>query len=299
MAGNYSFDQLKKAVASGEIDTVLACIVDMQGRLVGKRFQAEYFVDAAHDETHGCNYLLANDIDMEPVPGYKAASWAKGYGDFVMKPDLATLRRIPWLEGHGAGALRRARPPHHERPAAFAARHPEEAGQAADGAGLYRLFRLRARILSVRRDLRFRPQEATGRASTPHRPYIEDYHIFQTTKEEGVMRALRNGWRRPAFRSRTPRASGARARKRSTSAMPRRSTWPTATSILKNGAKEIAESEGKAITFMAKWQLRARRARPATSTSRCGAPTARAAVLRQEGRLDAVDARASNGRPGS
>ncbi len=98
MAGNFSFDQLKKAVSSGEIDTVLACIVDLQGRLAGKRFLAQYFVDPAHDETHGCNYLLAADIDMEPVPGYKAASWSKGYGDFVMKPDLATLRRIPWLE---------------------------------------------------------------------------------------------------------------------------------------------------------------------------------------------------------
>ncbi len=71
----------------------------MQGRLIGKRFQAEYFVDGAIDETHGCNYLLANDIDMEPVPGYKAASWAKGYGDFVMKPDLTTLRRIRGSRG--------------------------------------------------------------------------------------------------------------------------------------------------------------------------------------------------------
>ena len=61
--------------------------------------QAEYFVEAAHLETHGCDYLLANDIDMEPVPGYAAANWEKGYGDFVMKPDLATLRRTPWLRG--------------------------------------------------------------------------------------------------------------------------------------------------------------------------------------------------------
>ncbi len=91
MAGNLSFQQLKKAVADGEIDTVVAASVDMQGRLVGKRFQAGYFVESAHAETHGCDYLLANDIDMEPVPGYAAASWAKGYGDFVMKPDLATL----------------------------------------------------------------------------------------------------------------------------------------------------------------------------------------------------------------
>ena len=103
---------MKKAVAAGDIDTVLACTVDMQGRLVGKRFLAKYFVESAHDETHGCNYLLANDIDMEPVPGYKAASWSKGYGDFVMKPDLATLRRSSVAGKDRPGALRRARPSH-------------------------------------------------------------------------------------------------------------------------------------------------------------------------------------------
>ena len=78
---------------------------DMQGRLIGKRFQAEYFVDGAHEETHGCDYLLANDIDMEPVPGYAAASWDKGYGDFVMKPDLGHAAAHALARGHGAGAL--------------------------------------------------------------------------------------------------------------------------------------------------------------------------------------------------
>ena len=92
MAGNLSFDQLKKAVKSGDIDTVVVAMVDMQGRLVGKRFHAQFFVDGGHEETHACDYLLANDIDMEPVPGYSAASWEKGYGDFVLKPDMSTLR---------------------------------------------------------------------------------------------------------------------------------------------------------------------------------------------------------------
>ena len=99
MAGNLGFDELKAAVKAGSIDTVLVAMVDMQGRLIGKRFQGEYFVDGAHKETHACDYLLANDIDMEPVPGYAAANWEKGYGDFIMKPDLGTLRRTPWLPG--------------------------------------------------------------------------------------------------------------------------------------------------------------------------------------------------------
>src|SRR6266540_7421971 len=99
MAGKLSFGDLQKAVQSGSIDTVIVAMVDMQGRLVGKRFQAEYFIDGAHEETHACDYLLANDIDMEPVPGYAVASWEKGYGDFVLKPDMATLRLLPWLDG--------------------------------------------------------------------------------------------------------------------------------------------------------------------------------------------------------
>src|SRR5882757_10484762 len=99
MPGNLSFSELKKAVAAGTIDTVVVAMVDMQGRLIGKRFQAEFFCDGAYEDTHGCDYLLANDIDMEPVPGYAAANWEKGYGDFVLKPDMATLRRIPWLPG--------------------------------------------------------------------------------------------------------------------------------------------------------------------------------------------------------
>ncbi len=152
MAGNLGFDELKAAVKAGSIDTVLVAMVDMQGRLIGKRFQAEYFVDGAHEETHGCDYLLANDIDMEPVPGYAAASWDKGYGDFVLKPDLATLRHAALARRHGAGAGRRARPSPSRR-AAFAARDAQAPDRAARGAQDARVLRLRARVLPVRRDL--------------------------------------------------------------------------------------------------------------------------------------------------
>ena len=94
MRGMLSFERLKSAVVSGEIDTVVVAFADMAGQLVGKRFHAEHFVESAHEETHACDYLLANDIEMEPVPGYAAASWEQGYGDFMLKPDIATLRRI-------------------------------------------------------------------------------------------------------------------------------------------------------------------------------------------------------------
>ena len=95
--GMLTLEELKAEVKAGRIDTVVAAFPDMLGRLMGKRFEANFFVDGAYEETHGCNYLLAVDVDMEPVPGYKAASWEKGYGDFVIKPDLATIRLCPWL----------------------------------------------------------------------------------------------------------------------------------------------------------------------------------------------------------
>ena len=99
MAGKLTLDELSQAVTDGETDTVIAAQTDMQGRLMGKRFQAEFFVDSAWRETHGCNYLLATDMEMVPVDGYKSTSWKAGYGDYMMKPDLSTLRRIPWLDG--------------------------------------------------------------------------------------------------------------------------------------------------------------------------------------------------------
>ena len=99
MRGLLTLDALRSEVSEGQIDTVVACLVDMQGRLMGKRFHAEHFVESAWRETHSCNYLLATDIEMETVEGYAATSWAKGYGDYTMRPDLTTLRRLPWLEG--------------------------------------------------------------------------------------------------------------------------------------------------------------------------------------------------------
>ena len=99
MPGTMTLDALKEAVARGEIDTVLVAAIDMQGRLMGKRFHAAFFVNGGWKETHCCNYLLAVDMEMNTVPGYKTAGWEKGYGDYVMKPDLGTLRPLPWLPG--------------------------------------------------------------------------------------------------------------------------------------------------------------------------------------------------------
>ena len=95
-----SKDKLASDVEKGLIDTVVVAFTDMQGRLMGKRIEAEYFMESAgHGESvEGCNYLLALDMEMDPIPGYQMANWEQGYGDFELLPDFATLRRVPWLE---------------------------------------------------------------------------------------------------------------------------------------------------------------------------------------------------------
>src|SRR3954470_6961916 len=97
--GRLEVAELEALVEAGEVDTVVACLTDVQGRLQGKRLHARYFLDevVAHG-TEGCNYLLAVDVDMNTVGGYAISSWERGYGDFVLRPDLATLRRVPWQE---------------------------------------------------------------------------------------------------------------------------------------------------------------------------------------------------------
>src|SRR5258706_4317462 len=183
---------LKDAVAAGEIYTDIVAAADMAGQLVGKRFHAAYFLDSAHEETHACNYLLANDIDMEPVPGYAAASWTKGYGDFVLKPDLATLRRIPWLDGTAlviADVLDHHT--HHDLP------HSPRAMLKRQVARLSAL-KMKAYFASELEFYLFDESYEAIHAKSYREPktagyYIEDYHIFQTTKEDPVMREVRNG----------------------------------------------------------------------------------------------------------
>src|SRR3954453_20824980 len=99
MEAPLTLDQLRNAVQAGRIDTVLLALTDMQGRLQGKRLTAHHFLDdVVPHGAEACNYLLAVDVEMNTVEGYRISSWERGYGDFAMAPDFSTLRRIPWHE---------------------------------------------------------------------------------------------------------------------------------------------------------------------------------------------------------
>src|ERR671922_2352275 len=95
-----TLDELRADATAGRTDTVLLVLTDMQGRLQGKRMTARYFLEEVVEHgAEACNYLLAVDVDMNTVDGYAMSSWERGYGDFEMRPDLSTLRRVPWHEG--------------------------------------------------------------------------------------------------------------------------------------------------------------------------------------------------------
>jgi len=251
MPGNLSFSELKKAVAAGTVDTVIVAMVDMQGRLIGKRFQAEFFVDGAHEETHGCDYLLADDIDMEPVPGYAAASWDKGYGDFVMKPDMTTLRRLPWLEGTALVLADVLDHHHHDVP------HSPRAMLKAQAARLKKL-KMRAYCASELEFYLFDESYEAIHAKRYHEPktagyYIEDYHILQTTKEEGVMRAIRKGLQGAGIPVENSKGEWGPGQEEINVRYSDALDMADNHAILKNGVKEIAHGQGKAVTFMSKW----------------------------------------------
>jgi glutamine synthetase len=251
MPGNLSFADLKKAVSAGTIDTVIVAMVDMQGRLVGKRFQVEYFVDGAHEETHGCNYLLADDIDMEPVPGYAAASWEQGYGDFVMKPDMATLRRVPWLEGTALVLADVLDHHHHDVPhspramlKAQVTRLKQQKMRAYCASELE--FYLFDESYEAIRDKHWQAPKTAGH-------YIEDYHILQTTKEEGVMRAIRRGLQGAGIPVENSKGEWGPGQEEINVRYSDALDMADNHAILKNACKEIALAQGKSITFMSKW----------------------------------------------
>jgi glutamine synthetase len=247
-----SFERLKSAVASGEIDTVVVAFADMAGQLVGKRFHAEHFLESAHEETHACGYLLANDIEMEPVPGYAAASWEQGYGDFTMKPDLSTLRRTPWLPGTALVIADVV--DHHGDDVPHNPRAMLKAQIARLGAlGLKPFFASELEFYLFDETYEALHAKAYREPKTAGY-YIEDYHVFQTSKEEPVMRAIRNGLHGAGVPVECSKGEWGPGQEEINVRYAEALDMADRHAILKNGAKEIAHQAGKALTFMAKWR---------------------------------------------
>jgi glutamine synthetase len=252
MPGPLSFDDLKARVADDTIDTVLACFVDMQGRLMGKRFHAVNFVETSYRETHCCNYLLATDLEMATPDGYASTSWEKGYGDYVMRPDLDTIRPVPWLEGTAMVLCDIL--DHHTH------KEVTHAPRAVLKRQISRLKELGFDVMMAT-ELEFflfeqsfdHIRKSGFRDLNPISGYNEDYHIFQTTKEEGVMRPIRNY----LFAAGIPIENSKGEAEAGQEELNIRYTDAMACadhhSIAKHAIKEIAWQQGKAATFLPKW----------------------------------------------
>ena len=251
MPGNLTFDALKEAAANGTIDTVVAVMVDMQGRLLGKRFHVQNFIDTAFDETHCCNYLLATDFEMATPDGYASTSWSSGYGDYVMKPDMSTLRITPWAEGAAMifcdvqDHRTHADVPH--SPRAILKRQIKRLaalGYTCTAATELEFF--------VYKETYEQAREKNYQSLTPISAYNEDYHIFQTAKEEGLMRPLRNQLYAagvPVECTKGEAESGqAELNIRYSDALDMADTH----SLAKHATKEIAWNTGYSVSFVAK-----------------------------------------------
>ena len=254
MAGNLSLDDLKKSVASGEIDTVLACIVDMQGRLMGKRFLAQHFVDGGYEETHCCNYLLATDLEMATPDGFASTNWESGYGDYIMKPDLATMRVVPWLEATAmvlSDVL-----DHHNQPIPHSPRAMlkkqiaklETMGFNAIMATELEFFIFEQSFDEIRK--------SGYRKLNPISGYNEDYHIFQTTKEEHIMRPIRNHLYAAGIPVEGSKGEAEAGQEELNIKYAEALDTADNHSIAKHAIKEIAWAQGHAVTFLPKWDHR-------------------------------------------
>lgn len=251
MAGKLSFDELKQAVAADEIDTVIVAAVDMQGRLMGKRFHADFFLESAWRETHCCNYLMTVDMEMTPVPGYRSASWQGGYGDYAQRPDLGTLRRIPWLPK--TALVIADLEDHAHEPVAISPRALLKSQIARlDAMGYRPMMASELEFYLFRTSF----EEAAAQGYTglaPISAYNEDYHIFQTSKEEDVMRAIRNGLVGADIPVENTKGEADAGQAEVNVTYSDALTMADRHVIIKNAVKEIAWSRGRAVTFMAKW----------------------------------------------
>ena len=252
MPGTLTFDALKKMVKDGSVDTVLACLVDMQGRLMGKRFHAVNFVETSYKETHCCNYLLATDLVMSTPEGFASTSWETGYGDYVMQPDLETIRPVPWLEGtvmvlcdvldHDTHS------PIPHSPRAMLKKQIarlKELGFDAMMATELEFFLFEQSFDTIRK--------SGYRELTPISGYNEDYNIFQTTKEENVMRPLRNHLFAAGLPIENTKGEAEAGQEELNIRYSQALDCADYHTIAKHAVKEIAWQQGHAASFLPKW----------------------------------------------
>jgi glutamine synthetase len=250
-AGMLSLDELRQDAQAGTIDTVVTAFTDMQGRLFGKRIEVSYFLgEVVEHGVEGCNYLLALDMDMDPVPGYEMANWEKGYGDFAIVPDIATLRRVPWLDRTALVLCDVAN--HDGSPVAPSPRQVLIAQyERAHGMGYLPYFASELEFYLYKESYA-EAHEQDYRDLTPTIPYILDYHILATTMDEQYLGPIRRGMHGAGIPIEFSKGEAWYGQHEVNTRYADAVTTADRHTIYKNGVKEIAFLNGISATFMAK-----------------------------------------------
>ncbi|BAU82089.1 glutamine synthetase [Streptomyces laurentii] len=249
-------ESLRRLAGRGEIDTVVLAFPDMQGRLQGKRFAAPFFLDEVLDHgTEGCAYLLAVDTEMNTVDGYEMSSWDRGYGDFALRPDLATLRRIPW---HPATALVTADLVWADgAPVAAAPRQilRRQLDRLADVHGCTAQVGTELEFI-VFNDSYEQAWDTGYRGLTPANRYNIDYSVLGTGRIEPLLRRIRNEMAGAGLTVESAKGECNPGQHEITFRYDEALVTCDQHTVYKTGAKEIAAQEGRSLTFMAKYNER-------------------------------------------
>ncbi len=256
MPGRLDRSRLASLIRRGEIDTVLSVFPDHYGRLMGKRIVGRHFLEhVLADGVHACIYLFTVDIDMEPLPGFALTSWERGYGDMKMVPDLDTLRVIPWLPRTAlvfCDVFTEDGAPIEEAPRRVLARQVARAaamGYTVKTAAEFELYCFTESFEAAR--------AKRYHGLTPVAGYLEDYHILQTTREEPLVRAIRNGMEGAGVPVETSKGEWGRGQEEINLAYADALEMADRAVLYKHGAKEIAHLQGCSVTFMAKYDASA------------------------------------------
>jgi glutamine synthetase len=254
MKGILTLDQLKQKASAGQIDTVITAFPDQYGRLMGKRCTAEFFIDTiAAGGMHACDYILTVDMEMDVVPGYKLASWEKGYGDFHCVPDFSTMRELTWLDRTALVLCDLENDKKHEAvapaPRTIVKRQIErlkQAGFAAMGASELEYFIFDETYESA-------AQKGYDNLKT-FGSYIEDYHIFQGTKSERLNAEIRRHMDASGIPVESSKGEWGPGQQELNLRYTDILSMCDRHVIYKQGVKEIAMQQNLAVTFMAKWK---------------------------------------------
>jgi glutamine synthetase len=253
--GNLDLETLRSEAEAGQIDTVLLAMTDMQGRLQGKRLTATHFLDEVVEHAaEGCNYLLAVDVEMNTVSGYAMSSWERGYGDFVFKPDMQTLRRVPWQEGTAmvtCDLVWEDGSPVVASPRQILKRQLERLAEK----GLKALVGTELEFI-VFRDTYEEAWKKSYRDLEPANLYNVDYSLMGTARVEPLLRRIRNEMTAAGLVVENAKGECNFGQHEINFKYDEALTTADGHSIYKNGAKEIAAQEGCSMTFMPKFDER-------------------------------------------